>query len=611
MQVALRLRSEVPAEETWNLEELYTDEAEFEAGLTKAEEDQATFVKRIEAGVNRSEDLLELIQMQDGLISDVLNLTAYASSKFAEDGSNSNNQARQGRVSLFMGGFITAKAAFAAKIRSIAPEVLTDWLASSDALGAYQPFLTEKQSGLEHRLSDEVEAVLAQYSSFAQTPEKIYSAALGADMSFQPVLDSDGNEVSVTPFYMLMSIETSRDTELRHRAYQSLTDGLRPYQNVLAAGLGAHIQRQVSESKLRGYPSVFHMLQASTTDGVMPNASNEVNPEHFFMVQDVMFRELAPHMRRYMNLRTKVLGLETPLLCDVKAPLQSLHGERIPYGQARELILSAAKPLGDEYARILNRAFDERWVYRARNAGNWNGAFCGFSGNHPYVFSPFGEGLYDTFILGHELGHAVHLDLSSTHQLPSNRSFSSLFVETPSTLMEHMLARHLREITNDQDTLRRVNMLQLFTFHHNFVTHQTEAEILRRLYQTADSGKPLSTATFCEISRTVNQEFWGDTVKLDEGADLYWMRQPHYYMGIYPYTYAVGLVGSTVLARRIAQEGDSLLQAWIEVLTSGATRPPLELYKMVGIDMASPEPYREAIEHVGKLVEELEKSYQE
>lgn len=604
--MVLRARSEVPEDETWDLRPLFESDTAFESCISSARLRCEQFEDRLDRTVKHAEDLASLFHDHDEIVRIALDVGRYASARFAEDATAVDAQKLMANAEMFQSLQRGVSSQFDTKILSIGKEVLLQW-SELPVLRDYRGYLTRKLNELEHRLSDEAEGALSAMTSIGMLPANIYQTAIGADIQFESVLDSDGQEVAVTPFYMLLTIETSTDTALRHRAYESLTNGLRPYQHTLAKSLAESIRHDVALSRLRKYPTVFHMLQSTSPDPSF--APNDVSPEHMFMVQDLIFKGLTPHMQRYMRLRQRVLGLEKPLLCDTKAPLESLQGERIPFAQAKEIILSAAEPLGDTYQTLLSRAFDERWIYSARNIGNWNGAFCGESSVHPYVFSPYGEQLYDTFILGHELGHAVHLALSVESQRPTNLAVSGLFVETPSTLMEHMIGHYLRQRTDDERVLRKSNMLQLFSFHHDFVTHQTEAEILKRLYAMADDDEPLSTDTFKTVSRQVLTEFWGDTIDLDEGADLYWMRQPHYYMGLYTYTYAVGLVASTVLARRIPEEGERLVRPWIEVLKSGANINAIDMFKMVGIDMASPEPYEEAVQHVGRLIDELERSY--
>jgi oligoendopeptidase F len=512
--MSIRLRSEVPVSETWDLTHVYADEIAFTAAMESSRSEQNVVEEWIDKEIQTDSDLVALLKAQDGFLKATGDLGKYAFLHFAEDATSVDNQSRFAKARIFEAGVSELVGRVRTKLALIPAATLRQWIESSADLAGYSAYLHTIIESSGHRLSDDAEAVLTSISSFSKLPSDIYQTATGADITFASVKDSDDKDVSVTPFYMLMSIETSTDTLLRRRAYQSLTDGLRGHQHTLAKNLGAKIQQDVTLSRLRKYPSVFHMLQNDSSEASAPNF---VGPDHFFMVQDLMMNELAPHMQRYARLRQRVLGLDRTLLCDVKAPLESLSLERVPFERAQEIITNAAKPLGGDYARILNRAFDERWVYRARNVGNLNGAFCMSTEGHPYVFSPFGEGLYDTFILGHELGHAVHGALSGENQPPTNLRSSRLFVEMPSTLMEHMIAHHLREATEDKSMLRKISMLQLLTFHHNFVTHQTEAEILRRIYGIADAGEPLTTGVFRRVSREVLAGFWGDAVTLDEG----------------------------------------------------------------------------------------------
>ena len=117
-----------------------------------------------------------------------------------------------------------------------------------------------------------------------------------------------------------------------------------------------------------------------------------------------------------------------------------------------------------------------------------------------------------------------------------------------------------------------------------------------------------------EMERTLGkgrilQRFWGDTVHIDDGARMTWMRQPHYYMGLYPYTYSVGLVASTAMAQRVELEGAPAVAQWLEVLKAGGTQSPMELLQSAGIDLSTPEPIQAAVSWVGSLIAELEDSF--
>jgi oligoendopeptidase F len=211
--------------------------------------------------------------------------------------------------------------------------------------------------------------------------------------------------------------------------------------------------------------------------------------------------------------------------------------------------------------------------------------------------------------LAHELGHAGHFAMAGRYQRLHNTRPSRYFIEAPSTMNEMLLAQSILAKTTDSRKRRSVILQLLGTYYHNFVTHLLEGELQRRVYAHAEAGKPITANVLSELKGEILSTFWGDAVEIDEGARLTWMRQPHYYMGLYPYTYAAGLTASTAVSQMIQEEGKPAAERWLEVLKAGGTKKPLELMKMAGVDMSSPEPIRKAVAYVGSLVDELEKSF--
>jgi oligoendopeptidase F len=174
---------------------------------------------------------------------------------------------------------------------------------------------------------------------------------------------------------------------------------------------------------------------------------------------------------------------------------------------------------------------------------------------------------------------------------------------------EMLLARHILAQSGDTRMRRSVIMQVLGTYHHNFVTHLLEAELQHRVYAQAEAGQAVTAQLLNQCKGDILAGFWGDAVEIDDGARMTWMRQPHYYMGLYPYTYSVGLVAATAMAGRIAEEGDAAVQRWLQVLKAGGTLKPMELLQLAGIDLSSPEPIRAAVAYVGSLVDELERAF--
>jgi len=213
------------------------------------------------------------------------------------------------------------------------------------------------------------------------------------------------------------------------------------------------------------------------------------------------------------------------------------------------------------------------------------------------------------FTIAHELGHAVHMVLSSRNQRLTNTDMSRVFVEAPSTFNELLLARHILGGQCDRQMRRWVLMQMLATYYHNFVRHMLEAELTKRVYELAEKGSPVTAALLSQLKGEILQEYWGGAITVDDGARLTWMRQPHYYMGLYSYTYSAGLVTATVVAENLAGDGRAVAGQWVQVLKAGSTKKPLDLAKMAGVDLEDEATVRRATDYVGRIVDELVQSF--
>jgi oligoendopeptidase F len=315
-------------------------------------------------------------------------------------------------------------------------------------------------------------------------------------------------------------------------------------------------------------------------------------------------------MRRYARLRRRVLGLDQLLYCDIKAPLDAEFEPHVRYEDASEMILDSLAGMGSEYVEFVRTALTQRWVDRADNIGKSSGAFCASPyGVHPYILITWANTMRNVFTLAHELGHGAHFGLAMKHQRFVNMRPSMPFVEAPSIMHEMLLARHILSRSSDPRTRRSVIMQVLGTYHHNFVTHLLEAELQHRVYAHSEAGQAITASLLNRSKGEILASFWGDSVEIDDGARMTWMRQPHYYMGLYPYTYSVGLVAATAMAGVVAEEGPGALQRWQQALKAGGTMRPLELLQLAGIDLNSPAPIRAAVAHVGSLIDELELAF--
>ncbi|PKR76831.1 oligoendopeptidase F [Halalkalibacillus sediminis] len=592
-------RDEVPVEQTWDLSDLFKTEAEWEKAL-KDVENAIRAVTHFKSRLSESgETLIHCLLEKDALEADFMRVATYASLLASADGTNTENQARVARVSS-VGAEVQAETAFvSSEIRGLDEMTIKQFLSEEPGLEVYEKKLNDLMEGKAHQLSPEVEETLAAFSEVFDSPYSVYQQSKTSDMTFPSFTTSDGEEHSLT-FNNFPVYEGAADTELRRKAYEAFVGILNQYKNTYAATYATEVKKQVTEARLRNYDSATDMLLHK----------QQVTKEMYHNQLDTIQKELAPHMRRFAKLKQRVLGLEKMKFSDLKAPLDTDYDPQVTYEEAASMVRESLQVMGPEYMEIMEKGLDDRWVDLADNVGKRSGAFCASPyGVHPYIMMTWNGSMRNVFTLAHELGHAGHFYLAGENQKLSNTRPSMYFVEAPSTMNERLLSHHILQKTDDPKMKRLVILQSLGTYYHNFVTHILEGELQRRVYELADQGTPITADLLCEQKTEALANFWGDTVEMDEGAGLTWMRQPHYYMGLYPYTYSAGLTASTAAAEVIQEEGQPAVDRWLSALKAGGTLKPLELMQLAGVDMSTPEPIQRAVAYVGTLVDELEKSY--
>lgn len=596
------VRAEVPNELKWDLSDLYKSNDEWHTALNILEND----IQKLDAFKGRlhtnSTTLLNCLLLEEELLMKLTKLYSYANLKESTDRTNPVIQANSSKISALWTKVHTALSFIHNEILSFDEGTIEKYLTEETKLEPFRKSLLEILKKRQHTLSPETEETLAALGEVHSSPYKIYGMTKLADMDFTSIQDEQGNELPVSFALFESKYEFSPSAYIRRKAYSSFVSTLKRYKNTVATTYATEVKKQVTLSRLRKYESVTHMLLEP----------QKVPLEMYNNQLDIIYKELAPHMRRFADLKKKVLGLDQMLFCDLHAPLDPEFNPTITYEEAATLIQDSLKVLGDEYSSIIEKGFKERWVDLADNVGKSTGAFCSSPyGSHPYILITWQNTMRGCFTLAHEFGHAGHFYLANKNQRIMNVRPSMYFVEAPSTMNELLLAQHLLATTDDKRMHRWVILQLLGTYYHNFVTHLLEGEYQRRVYALAEGGQALTATTLTEIKTNVLSTFWGDSVEIDEGAGLTWMRQPHYYMGLYSYTYSAGLTASTAVAQMIKDEGQPAIDRWLDVLRAGGTMKPLQLMKHAGIDMSKPDAIRQAVSYVGSLIDELEHSYQE
>ena len=472
-------------------------------------------------------------------------------------------------------------------------EVLREAIASG---GGNSGYLSDLLRQKPHQLQPETERVLTALAPSFNTPYQVYNMAKLADMRF-PTFSAGGQEFPLGYSLYEDDYEYDPRTEVRRNAFTAFYGKLREYENVTAAAYQSQVQTEKTMATLRGFSSVYDSLLFD----------QKVSRELYDRQIDLIMEKLAPHMRKYAKLLQKIHGLDSMTYADLKLAVDPEYDPKVTIEESREYIEKGLSIMGEEYQEMIRTAYRERWVDFAQNQGKSTGGFCASPyGSHSFILLTWHDRMSDVFTLAHELGHAGHFKSCNAAQSAFDTEVSTYFVEAPSTMNELLMAHYMLKTNPDKRFRRWVLSCMIGnTYYHNFVTHLLEAAYQREVYRIIDNGGSVQAETLNRIMRETLTKFWGDAVELPEGAELTWMRQPHYYMGLYSYTYSAGLTVATQACKRIEAEGQPAVEDWKRVLAAGSTKTPLELAKMAGVDISTDAPLLDTIETIGGIIEEI------
>ena len=584
-------RSEFPENELWDLTALYQDQEDFLRAIEKAREDIQKFVRDYQGKLSTFEDFERAFAELEQIYIQISHIGNYGFMPQTTDfGDESFAQIAQAAME-----FETEA--------NVALSFFDDALVSADEavlekLGQ-EPHLTSaiRQAKIKkaHYLGADVEKALTNLGEVFYSPQDIYTKMRAGDFAMAD-FEVDGKVyknsfVTYENFY-----QNHENAEIREKAFRSFSEGLRQHQKTAAAAYLAQVKSEKLLADMKGYDSVCDYLLAE----------QEVDRSMFDRQIDLIMNEFAPVAQKYLKHVAKVNGLEKMTFADWKLDLDSELNPEVSIDDAYDLVMKSVEPLGQEYCQEVARYKEERWVDFAANAGKDSGGYAADPYRvHPYVLMSWTGRMSDVYTLIHEIGHSGQFIFSDNHQSYFNAHMSTYYVEAPSTFNELLLSDYLeRQFDNPRQKRFALAHRLTDTYFHNFITHLLEAAFQRKVYTLIEEGGTFGASKLNAIMKEVLTDFWGDAVEIDDDAALTWMRQAHYYMGLYSYTYSAGLVISTAGYLHLKNDENGALD-WLELLKSGGSKTPLESAMIIGADISTDKPLRDTIQFLSDTVDQI------
>ena len=587
-------RSEISEEYTWDLESIYESDDAWEEAFSEAE-DMVEALRSYEDSVtDDGETLLEVLELRDSTMRRVSMVAAYARMRSHEDTRDQDYQALAARAGSLASEASSAVSYLEPAIQDLDREELDAMIESTDGLEEYGHYLDDVIRMKPHTRSAEVEEVLSELGEVLGAPSDIYNMLLDADLTFPTVEKPDGSEVEISQGNFTKLLK-HQDREFRRTVHESFFEELSDVRNTVGTSLKNQVKKDVKSAKIRNYDTA----REAALDG--PNIPVEVYDNLVDTVDDNLDK-----LHHHVDLKRRALDVDELEMWDLYMPLADGETPDVEYEQAKEWVVDAMAPLGEDYQDRVAEGLEARWVDVYENRGKRSGAYSGGTyDTQPFILMNYQDDIASMFTLAHELGHSLHSQLTSENQPYVYSGYEIFVAEVASTVNESLLTQHLLDVVEDEHLRRHVLNEYLERFRSTLYRQTMFADFEQRIHAAEERGEALTPDRFDEIYGERKAAYYANA-NVDEYIEREWMRIPHFYYNFYVFQYSTGISAAVALSQDILEEGEPAAERYLDFLKRGSREYPLELLRGAGVDMASPEPVQRALDVYDHYLDEME-----
>ena len=588
-------RQKIESQFKWTIDEMYPSESDLNKDIEKVKELVEKVVTYKGKLSESKSNLYEALHTSEEAGRILEKLYVYTHMKSHEDTRINENQGKATKIDMLSTELSMATSYMVPEIIAMDNEKLENYL-KTERLSHYKKYVDDILRLKPHTLNEREEELLASVADLSGVPENVYDMLSFADLKFPEIEDENGEKVRVTHSNFSLFLK-SKDARVRKDAFEAMYGIYGQYKNTFASTLYGGIKSEIFYAKTRKYESA---LQGSLfQDNVSVNVYNNLI--------DAVHENLDT-LNDYIDLKKKFLGLDKINMYDLYVPLTGDFDMKITYEEAKEIILEALKPMGEEYLSHIKDAFENGWIDVYENEGKQGGAYSwGCYDSKSYILMNYHDDLNSLFTSIHELGHSMHSTYSKSTQDYLYSSYKIFVAEVASTLNELLLINYLLKKSNSKEEKIYLLNYYLEQFRTTVYRQTMFAEFEKIVHETVEGGEPLTAEGFTNIYYKLNEKYYGKSCVVDEQIGLEWARIPHFYSNFYVYKYATGFSAASALSKQILEEGETAVARYKEFLKSGGSDYPLNQLRAAGVDMEKKESVDEALSVFADLVDELEK----
>ena len=593
-------RSRIPDRLKWNLADIYPTDAAWRAAKEKLAAEIPSlrqFQGKLGSSPATLADALDRLYALDKELS---RLFTYAGMLADQDTRDSQHQGMRQEMTQL-------GAAFGAQASFIEPEVLKigkapieRFIESETRLKIYRFYLEDIVRREAHTLSDSEEKLLADVGPLAAGPSSAFNILSNADFPYPTVTLSDGRAVKLdqAAFGDLRALPNRGDREKVMSAFFGALGG---FSRTFGTTMDAEVQKVAFYTKARKYKSSLE----GTLDG--PNIPVSV----YTRLIDGVNKHL-PAFHRYLKLRQRIMKVDQLHYYDLYAPLVSSVKLEYTPEEAQKLVLGAVESLGPEYASVIERAFNNRWIDLLPNEGKRSGAYSngGAYDVHPFMLINYKGKYADVSTLAHELGHTMQSYFSNKTQPYPMAGYPIFVAEVASTFNESLLNDYMLKQIKDDDA--RLSLLGNYLENiKGTVFRQTQfAEFELRMHEMLQKGQPITGDSLAKLYMDITRRYYGHDQKIcivDDYVAHEWSYIPHFYRDFYVFQYATSFTASEALAAKVKTGDVAATKRYLAFLSAGGSKYPIDLLKDAGVDMTTDEPLDLTVRTMNRVMDEMEK----
>ena len=585
-------RNEVEERLKWDTSSIYADDEGFYKDIEEVKELVAKLKEFKGKITSNLETFEEYLKLEEEFARKMEKAYVYSSLKSDEDTTVSKYQ-EMSQVAQNTYVYASSELSF------ISPEILStdeaviDKYLEDPEISYLKHYFEDKFRAKDHVLDEKSESILAAFGKLKNNPQNSYMIFNNADLSF-PSVEKDGEEIKITNANFV-TLQEDPDRDFRREVYEKYYQTYRQYSNTLASTLDGEFTAHNVEAKLRGYKSAREMSLFS----------NNIPEEIYDNLLEVVHDNADIH-RDYTTLRKEYLGVDDLGFHDIYVPLVEDYDRQIDFDEAKEIVLEAIKPLGEEYVKVAKEGFETRWFDVMPNDGKRSGAYSsGSYDTQPFILLNHTNSINDLFTIIHELGHSMHSYYTRREQPYHYGSYSIFLAEIASTTNELLLLDYMLEHSQSEAETKYLLNYFVNQFKSTVFRQTMFADFEHKVNKLVENAEPIPAERLHAIYKELNEDLFGKDIEVDDYIAAEWARIPHFYMFYYVFQYATGFMSAVALSQKILHGTDADREAYLGFLKAGESEYPIEVLKKAGVDMTNKEAMESAMDVARKAMKDL------